>query len=112
MQDSLRKALIDSHVVAITIAILIFSSLEAALLALWSDADILLTNLANTGSPFNLHFTVVFLTGNLLPVTLSSLFLALINLLAAWLLSRWTYGVGPLRSLGSYRDKLSRKIHA
>lgn len=36
---------------------------------------------------------------------------ALINFFAAWLVSRWVYGVGPLRSLSTYRSRLTGRSH-
>jgi hypothetical protein len=47
-----------------------------------------------------------------LQVTLSELCFAVNSLACAWLLSLWTYGTGPLRSLGNYRERLSRKKDA
>ena len=121
MPESLRKALIDSHVAAITIAILLFSSLSVAFIALWGPANGVLYFLASeaAGKPHFANLNLDYATRRMLseeltnlPVWLSFLVSALVCILAAWLLSRWTYGVGPLRALGTYRDKLSRKTHA
>ena len=117
MQNSLRKVLIDSHVAAITIAILLALSLSTAFVALWGFVDGVLYILAVEAYSFahlNLAYATHFMLYeelNNLPVTLAILFSALVCMLTAWLLSRWTFGVGPLRTLGSYRDKLSRKTH-
>jgi hypothetical protein len=121
MQSSLREALIDSHVAAIAIAVLLFSSVSAAFMALWGPADFALSILASEAAikpslaDMNLEYVASRIVSEApynLPVWLSLLASALACLFAAWLLSRWTYGVGPLRALGSYRDKLSRKTHA
>lgn len=121
MQPSRRQILIDSHVGAIAIAILLFSSLSAAFMALWEPANVALYFLASeaAGKPHFADLDLDFATRHILsdelanlPVTLSILVSALACILAAWLLSRWTYGIGPLRALGSYRDKLSRKTYA
>lgn len=121
MQYSLRKVLIDSHVAAITIASLLVVSLCAAFMALWGFADGFLHFLAAeaAGKPPFALLKLAYLTSYMhsdflinLPIRLSILVSALVCMLAAWLLSRWTYGVGPLGALGSYRDKLSRKIYA
>jgi hypothetical protein len=120
MQDSLRKVLIDSHVAAIAIAILIFSSLDAAFLALWGPVSSFLFALAtgpwgnspyaylNPGHVIRSAFSSDVVN---LSVSLSILVEALAGVLTAYLLSRWADGVGPLRCLGSYRDKLSRKTN-
>jgi hypothetical protein len=121
MRGSLRKALIDSHVAAVTIAVLLFSSLSAAFMALWGPVDVALYLLAAEAAekPSLADLNLDYVTSRMLsealdnlPVTLSLLISALACILAAWLLSRWTFGVGPLRALASYRDKLSRKTHA
>jgi hypothetical protein len=121
VQGSLRKALIDSHVAAVIIAVLLFSSISASLMALWGPAENALYFLAAEGAAkpsladLNLEYvTTRMLSEELdnLPTWLSILASALVCMLAAWLLSRRTYGAGPLRALGSYRDKLSRKTHA
>ena len=120
MQGSLRKALIDSHVAAVIIAVLLFSSLSTAFMALWGFADGVLYFLAAEAAgkasfaDVNLEYATSRMLSEALdnlPVRLSLLVSALACMLAAWLLSRWTYGVGPLRTLGSYRDKLSRMPH-
>jgi hypothetical protein len=121
MQPSFRKVLIDSHVAAIAIAILLFSSLSAAFMALWGPANGVLYIFASEAAakpPFA-HLSLDFATRRLfsdaltnLPVWLSLLVSALVCMLTAWLLSRWAYGIGPLRALGAYRDKLSGKTHA
>ncbi len=113
MQNSLCKTLIDSHVAAIVIAVLIFSALDAAFMGLWIPAfNIALTLLTSvaTGIPPTLP-SFDNATRVLLPSTFSLLFVSLVYLLTAWILSRWVYGVGPIHSLGSYRTKLSRKTH-
>ena len=46
-----------------------------------------------------------------LVTTFSNLFFALFSLAAAWFLSLWVYGVGPLRGLSKYRTKLARSNH-
>jgi hypothetical protein len=44
--------------------------------------------------------------------TIPYLFSALTSLAAAWFLSRWVYGVGPLRVLTAYRTELTRRNDA
>jgi hypothetical protein len=115
MQASLRKTLIDSHVAAAAIAILLLSSLRTALfflptLSYWVAPA--LTAAWKTRDFSQSHLSLNYATSVILPASLVSLFGALACVLAAWLLSRWVYGVGPLRSLGSYRGKLSRRTHA
>jgi hypothetical protein len=118
VQASLRKVLIDSHVAAITIVVLIFYSAvfftklafamsEPALEVVFYIA----TAVAIRGIP-SAPVTRYYITDYLLPATLPNLLFALIALAGAWLLSSWVYGTGPLRTLSNYRNKLSRKTNA
>jgi small-conductance mechanosensitive channel len=115
VQTSLRKILIDSQVAAVAIAVLIFYSALEAVFALWEPVNqivsYLITAVAIRDIP-SFTATRSYATSSMLPITFVILLLALANLAAAWLLSRWVYGVGPLRSLGNLRNKLLRKKHA
>ncbi|MGA3162271.1 MAG: hypothetical protein ABSC77_13775 [Terracidiphilus sp.] len=122
MQTSLRKILIDSQVAAVAIAVLIFSSALEAVFALWEPVNQVLSSLITVVAYLitaaairdipSFTATRSYATSSMLPITFVILLLALANLAAAWLLSRWVYGVGPLRSLGNLRNKLLRKKHA
>jgi hypothetical protein len=48
----------------------------------------------------------------MLSTMLSCLIGALAAIFFAWLVSHWIYGVGPLRILALYRDRIARKSHA
>jgi hypothetical protein len=118
VQASLRKVLIDSYVAAVAIAVLIFFSLDfvaKAVFALWEPALgavlFLITAVTIRDIPY-ISRTLDPLTRHYLLTVLSNILLALANLSAAWLIFRWIYGTGPLRSLSTYRDKLSRKTDA
>ena len=121
MQTSFRKVLMDSHTAAIAVAVLLFSSLDTAFLAIWGLALPALHFLALAAvriSPFvymNLDDairTVKPEEWENLPTQLSVLFQSLTCMLAAWILSRWVYGVGPLRALAIYRKQVWRKRDA
>lgn len=107
MKPSLRETLADSHVAAVAIAVLLVWSLDSGFRALWDPfyrlADFLFTAFAIFGIPyfsFSYSDLLSFVT------TFSYLFFSLVSLAAAYLVSRWVYGVGPLRILSSYRNKL------
>ena len=112
MKPSLRKILADSHVAAVAIAVFLLWFLDLGFRSLWEPlfrtASYLFTAVAIFDIPY---FTLNGADHFLLIMTFSNLIYALINLTAAWLLSRWVYGVGPLRSLGAYRNKLIRSNH-
>lgn len=114
MPSSLRKVLVDSHVAAIMIAILLFLSLEGFYITAFQVLNrlVLFIQLAANHQTSNILQKLEMRDPGMLPATISSLVGALAIVFSAWLLSRWVYGVGPLRSLATYRDKLSRKSHA
>jgi hypothetical protein len=114
VKPSLRKMLADSHVSAVAIAVLLFWSLDYAFWALWDPfsraASLLFTPLAILGIPY-LSRTLTLTDRLMLFTTFLYLFYSLVYLATAELLSRWVYGAGPLRALGKYRTKLTRRNH-
>jgi len=114
MLASLRKTLVDSHVAAVTVAALLFASIGAfygAADRLVYHAVLFIRLIANHRLSFALRDLELRDSG-MLAVTLSCFCAGAALVLAAWIVSRWVYGVGPLRSLSRYRNKLSRKSHA
>lgn len=105
----------ESHVSAVAIAVLIYWSLYWGFNALWNPiaraANFLFTAIAIRDIPY---FSSTFTSADrfALSITLRFLFNAFVCLAAAWLLSRWVYGSGPLRSLSKYRTKLGRSNNA
>jgi hypothetical protein len=114
MPASLRKTLVESHVAAVTVAVLLFASLEGIYIAAGHLLSFLLLfiQIYQSHQVFDVFGVTEDRDPMMLSVTLSCLIGAAAALLCAWLVSRWTYGVGPLRCLGSYRDKITRKFHA
>jgi len=106
VKPSLREILADYHVSAVAIAVLLYWSLYWGLSALWSPlaraASFLFTAIAILDIPYDSF---------MLTTTLAFLFDAFVCLAAAWLLSRWVYGAGPLRSLSECRTKLTWRNH-
>jgi len=114
MKRSLREILAESHISAAAVAVLLLWSIVLGFQALWGPllrvASFLFTAVAILDIPYTSP-TPTF--ADRLSLITSALFLfdSLISLAAAWLLSRWVNGVGPLRSLRSYRSKLARREH-
>ncbi len=110
---SLRTILADSHVAAVAIASLLIWSLDAGFRALWEPlshiAYFLFTAVAILGVPY---FSFDAAERISLMMTFSYLLAAIMPCVAACILSRWVYGVGPLHSLSAYRSKLTRSDHA
>jgi hypothetical protein len=114
MKLSFRQTLADSFVSAIAIALLLFWSIDWALRALWwpllCSVEFVATAVAVRDIPFispKLDVSDRYMLMN----TCFFFVNAVIALAAAWILSRWVYGEGPLRSLRSYRERLARSSH-
>ena len=114
MKSSLRKILADSHVSAVAIAVLLFWSLDSTFRALlgplFHAVGFLFMAVAILDIPY-FSRTLTVMDRISLVITFSYLFNSLVYLTAAGLLSRWVYGLGPLRSLTIYRTKLVRSNH-
>lgn len=110
MKPSLRATLADSHVSAVAVAVLLVWSLDQGFRTLAGPllrvASFLATAAAILGIPY---FSWTVDERLSLDVTLAYLVGAIINLAAAWLLSRWVYGTGPLQALSRYRTRLPRR---
>ena len=114
MKPSLREILAGSHIAAIATAVLLLWSIDWGSRALWSPlyraATFLVTAVAIRDVPF-IPSTPTLADRLMLVSTLFYLFGALACTAAAWLLSRWVYGVGLFRSLSKYRVILTRSNH-
>jgi hypothetical protein len=115
VKPSLRKILADSHVAAAAIAVLLIWFADLLFRALWDPITLAgnffftavaifdIPYISQTRTPFD--FSLLF-------NTLTSLFFSLASVFAAWLLSRWIYGVGPFASLKGVHARLTRSNHA
>jgi hypothetical protein len=109
MKRSLRESLIDSHVGVTTIAVLFLWSMDGAFQALWlllsRAAEWLFAAIAIFDIPY---FSITAVERSILLISALYFYAAIVSFSAAWILSRWVYGVGPLRSLAVYGNKLPR----
>jgi hypothetical protein len=117
VRPPLRNTLAESHISAITVAVLLLwslSSLGSAFLVLgrpsFRIAEYLATAVAIRDIPFGGPFT--FGDRATLLVGAQYLFNAVVRFAAAWMLARWVYGEGPLRSLGRYGTRISSRSDA
>jgi hypothetical protein len=114
-RPSLRQVLTDSHVAAITIALLLIFSLESIIYALEKPligvGSFLLRAVAILDIPY---FSSNFDALDRLTAINSAAFLysAIVYGLAAVFLSHWVFGVGPIRSLRQYRNSIVRSHSA
>jgi hypothetical protein len=97
MKPSVRKILADSHVAAVAISVFLLRSLNSVF------ATVVVLDVPYFSRSLGYPDTLITMA--------SYLFDALISFTAAWLLSRWVYGVGPFRSLTRYRSTLTRRNH-
>lgn len=111
----LRKALVGSHIAAITVAILLMMSGADLVLALREPAFYIGTFLGTAA----LILDIPYIPHALDPFTRIRLIIcalilaeALLKFGAAWLLSRWAYGFGPIRCIRSCLDIIRRNSHA
>jgi hypothetical protein len=115
MKRRLRQVLADSHIAAATIVVLLVWSLDSAFRALWIPVSRAVGFLATAVAIFDIPYFSPALTPADRWMLISSLYFlysAIVSLLAAWLLSRWVYGVGPIRGLIACRSRLTRGKHA
>jgi hypothetical protein len=114
MLASLRKTLVESHVAAVTVTLLLMASIQGFCCAAQYlvHVPILFAELAAHHRLGDFVSQLEKQDSYLLFGALSCLAGAAVVILCAWLVSRWAYGVGPLRSLAPYREKITRKFHA
>ncbi|PYV16834.1 MAG: hypothetical protein DMG21_10395 [Acidobacteria bacterium] len=114
MKPSLRKVLAESHISAVAIVVLLFFSVASLLGALSGPFSrvvrFLFTAIAIEAMPY-FSRDVTPADRVMLVISLSYVFSGLVSLAAAWLLSRWIYGVGPVQGLSTYRQALARRNH-
>ncbi len=114
MKRSLRQVLADSHIAAVTIVVLLLWSLDDAFRALWDPFFRAISFLSTAVAIFDIpSFSRTFTTADRLSlITVGAyLYWALVTFFAAWILSRWVYGMGPLRSLTSRCTNSNRREH-
>ena len=112
MRPSLRTALAGSHISAVAVAVLLVWSLDQGFRALAHPLARIINFLSDRVTIFNIPSASSMLgiaDFVALNITFTYLFNAMICLAAAWLLSRWAYGTGPLRALSKYGARASRR---
>lgn len=109
VKRSICRVLSDSHVAVAAIAMLLLWSLDGAFQAVWPPVsralDFLFTAVAILDIPY-FSPTLTVLDRTTFIVMCAYLYSAVISLSAAWLLSRWIYGMGPLSTLAMYRGRI------
>jgi hypothetical protein len=114
VKTSLREVLADSNIAAIAIAMLLVWSLDWTVRGFWSQLggpiEFIVRMLMMRFIPS--FSDVVYLSDRVdLFVTISDFFCALIGVAAAWILSRWVFGAGPIKCLGPSHANSSKGSH-
>lgn len=109
---SLRELLIESHVAAVAIAVLLFGAFvcwfEGLSVPFERFATYSFTAIAILDIPYSSPSVTI--RDRFMLDTTGLLFLGMLaNLGAAWLLARWVYGVGPISALTKHRTDLTRR---
>ena len=115
MKGRLRQALADSHVADVTIAVLLIWALDAAFRALWGPLYELVAFVFTAIAIWDIPYippTPTVADRLMLIMTGYLAYGAIVCFLGAWLLSRWVYRMGPLRSLATCGSKLIGRTHA
>jgi ABC-type phosphate/phosphonate transport system permease subunit len=119
MKLTVRQVLGHSHIAAIAIAVLILWAIKLALypliFLLFGVGDEFILSLRNFFSPHYVPFDwrepLNFLYVAWLRASVGSILNAVLYVAVAFLLARWVYGHGPLRSLRKCGEKLAGRAH-
>jgi hypothetical protein len=105
--SQLKDCLIRSHVAIVTVAVLVLWAFDSTFKALWPlvsrAGELLFTAIAILGIPY---FAFTVLDRSMLLISANYLYVGVVTLAAASIVSHWVYGVGPFRSLAVHREKL------
>ena len=109
----LREVLASSHVAAIAIAFLLFASLGSFFSAVaplaWKGLVYAVTAIAILDIPY---FSWTRWDQVDAITTSWYLFFSVMNFVNAWLLSHWSFGIGPLRCMRQYQERYFRSHNA
>ena len=107
---SIREVLADSHVAAVAIAVLVIGALDSVGEAVWPPLNRILTFLGTAIAIRDIpYFGVTILDRMYVSNAVTYGIFAVSNFLAAWILSRWVYGAGPIRSFADCAMRMSRR---
>jgi hypothetical protein len=115
MKRSLRELLAESLVSVVAIAVLLLWFLDLSFRALWGPLWRIATFLGTAVAIRDIPYIPSSLDASdrvMLYSTLLYSLQAIMSLAGAFLLSHWLYGVGPFRSLASWRAGLRKVNHA
>lgn len=109
MKRSVREVLAQSHVAAVTVAVLVFVAFNASFSTVWPHVLEAITFVATAIAILDVPYFSTEITSYDKVVAFrmcTEFYTAVVAFSAAWVLSKWVYGVGPLRCLSEYRKRL------
>lgn len=112
MKYQVQQVLAESHVAAVAIALLLLWSVDSAFRALWPLVYRILSYLVTAIAILDIPYIspgVSFQDRLTLITTCTYMCAAATQLAAAWLISRWIYGTGPLGILMTYYSWLDEE---
>jgi hypothetical protein len=113
MNTSLRKVLEDSHIGAVACLVLLVWSLDAACRGLWDPFYRASIYVATAIAIWDIPYSGITVLDKVAFISaLEGLLCALAYFGAAWVISRWLFGTGPVHSLRTYRSRWSGRGHA
>jgi hypothetical protein len=116
MMQDIRRLLSDSHIAAVTIAVLLLWSMNDAFYALWTPTARVSAYLFQAVA--TMDFTTdsskaTNMTQNAMLISAGfSMYVAGVTLIAAIVLSQWVYGTGPFHALNRCRKSLIGRQNA
>ncbi|MGA7794188.1 MAG: hypothetical protein WCA19_14225 [Candidatus Acidiferrales bacterium] len=117
MRPTFREVLAYSHIAAIAIAVLLVWSIDSGVKAVLSllvlafefSDSVVTAGLMWWQNGINLmRSRDMFFDPSLFVMTMKYFFWTVSSFGAAWIVSRCVYGVGPLRTLSTYRTRVAR----
>lgn len=108
-----RAILAESHVARVAVAVLLLWTIEWTIWSLWTPlffaVDYISNALAIWGIPSG-----TFPLGRVLQLIPSAFYLgtSILSFGAAWLVSWWVYGTGPIQCLKDYSERVSGESNA
>ena len=108
---SVRRVLADSHVGVATVAMLLLFAFHLAFNGLWPPLLNALKFLGTAIAILDVPYVSPVNAIDRLNLIRAAFYLysAVVAVLTAWLISRWVYGVGPLRCLAGYRSLIGKR---
>lgn len=106
MNPPLRRVLAESHIGAVACLVLLWWSLDVACRAFWAPLYRASLYVATAIAIWDIPYSKVHALDKLeFVLALEHFLYAIVYFVAAWMVSRWLFGAGPIRSLRTYSSR-------